>query len=262
MDIAHVDRFLARLRYDGPRDPSIATLRALHRAHMLEVPFENLDIQLGRRIELGEEALFDKIVARRRGGFCYELNGLFASLLRALGFRVTMLEAGVFGANGFGPAFDHLALAVDLEERWLVDVGFGDSFVEPLRFDDEGEQREGARAYRVRREGERRVLEARSDTDAWEPFYALSLTPRALAEFLGMCAYHQAAPSPFFTRGRMCSRATKLGRVTLKDDRLITTENGARVEAPITGEQAFLRALEEHFGVILAPPARRSSSSA
>src|SRR6476661_9816152 len=108
------------------------TLRHLHHAHMLSVPFENLDISLGRKIICQEEGFLRKIIERLRGGFCYELNGAFAALLRELGFRVTLLSARVPRENGGNaPEFDHLALRVDLEEPWLVDVGFGDSFLEP-----------------------------------------------------------------------------------------------------------------------------------
>src|SRR5215207_7769491 len=101
MDIAH---YLQRISYNGPLDVSAATLEALHLAHLLAVPFENLDVWRKRQIVLDEMALFEKIVARRRGGFCYELNGLFGTLLRELGFGVTLLAAGVARADGgFGP---------------------------------------------------------------------------------------------------------------------------------------------------------------
>jgi arylamine N-acetyltransferase len=100
---------------------------------MLAVPFENLDISLGRKIICDESRFLHKIVNERRGGFCYEMNGAFAELLRALGFKVTLLSARVSGGDGSeGPEFDHLALRVDLDQPWLADVGFGDSFVEPL----------------------------------------------------------------------------------------------------------------------------------
>ena len=122
--------YLDRIGYTGTPDATIETLRALHVAHLLSVPFENLDIHLGRTIVLDESHLFEKIVRQRRGGFCYELNGLFAGMLRALGFRVTMLSAGVARkSGGFGPEFDHMTLTVDVgEEQWLADVGFGDGF--------------------------------------------------------------------------------------------------------------------------------------
>src|SRR5689334_17036776 len=106
-----IPTYLQRIAYRGSLQPTAATLRALHQAHMLAVPFENLDIHLGRPLLLDRPALFEKIVARRRGGFCYELNGLFAALLQALGFDVTMLSARVARTQGgFGPEFDHLTL--------------------------------------------------------------------------------------------------------------------------------------------------------
>src|SRR5215216_6410072 len=108
-----IPAYLDRINYHGAIDPTAAALRELHRAHLLAVPFENLDIHLGRPIVLEQQALFAKIVTRRRGGFCYELNGLFALLLRDLGFDVTLLAAGVARADGsFGPEFDHLTLLV------------------------------------------------------------------------------------------------------------------------------------------------------
>jgi len=128
--------YLARIGYSGPIAPTTDTLRAIHHAHLLAVPFENLDIALGRKIVVDEDAFVRKVVEQRRGGFCYELNGAFAALLRALGFRVTLLSACVArDVGGEGPEFDHLTLRVDLEEPWLADVGFGVSFVEPLHME-------------------------------------------------------------------------------------------------------------------------------
>src|SRR3954447_10763487 len=110
-----VHAYLERIRYHGPLEPTAETLRRLQVAHLLTVPFENLSIHRGEPIELDDEALFEKMVVRRRGGFCYELNGLFAALLRSLGFEVVMLAAGVMGADGeFSPDFDHMALMVNL----------------------------------------------------------------------------------------------------------------------------------------------------
>src|SRR5262245_25380279 len=162
--------YLARIRYEGSLAPSAETLRQLHRAHRMSVPFENLSIRSGEPIVLEDIALYEKIVRRRRGGFCYELNGLFAALLRTMGFRVSMLAAEVANAEGqYGPNFDHMALLVELEERWLADVGFGDSFLEPLRLDLHAEQVEGDRAYRIEPQGDRLVLTRREAAGPWIP---------------------------------------------------------------------------------------------
>src|SRR5258706_4705129 len=124
-----VRAYLDRIGQRGPTPANETTLRSLHLAHLRTVPFENLDIHLGRDIVLDETRLFDKIVRQKRGGFCYELNGLFAELLGELGFRVTLLSARVVNDGQVGPEFDHLALRVDLDRPWLCDVGFGDSFL-------------------------------------------------------------------------------------------------------------------------------------
>src|SRR5262245_33316540 len=132
---AQVLAVLDRIRYAGARSPELRTLSALQRAFLLAVPFENLDIHRGRPIRLGVEAALRKIVGERRVGYCYELNGLFGALLEALGFRVTLLSARMFKDGLPGIEFAHLVLRVDLEKAWLVDVGNGQSFREPLALD-------------------------------------------------------------------------------------------------------------------------------
>lgn len=252
-----VGAYLERIGYRGPLDPSAETLRRLHLAHLLAVPFENLSIEVGEPVVLDDRALFEKIVGRRRGGFCYELNGLFAALLRELGFDVEMLSAAVMGRAGeFGPEFDHMALLVRLEERWLADVGFGDSFVEPLLLDRRGEQRRGGRAYRIEEDGERLTLSQRDESQrdeavGWVAQYRFGLTPHAYADYAEMCRHHQTSPESHFTQGRVCTRLTPVGRVTLSRLRLITTDGGARRERELAGEEEYREALREHFGVVM-----------
>jgi len=128
-----VPAYLRRIQYSGSIKPTPETLRTIHRAHLETVPFENLDISLGRAIVLDQDRFVHKIVEENRGGFCYELNGAFAALLGEMGFRVTLLSARAALKDGSpGPEFDHLALRVDLNDPWLVDVGLGECFLEPL----------------------------------------------------------------------------------------------------------------------------------
>jgi N-hydroxyarylamine O-acetyltransferase len=135
--------YLNRIGYRKPIKPNLETLSGVHRTHMLTVPFENLDIHLGKPIRLTEQALWEKVVIQKRGGFCYELNGLFAWLLKQIGFHVTYLNGYVYSEQGdYGREFDHLALMVQIpgyDTQWLADVGFGDSFVEPLKIVLNGE---------------------------------------------------------------------------------------------------------------------------
>jgi N-hydroxyarylamine O-acetyltransferase len=245
-----VDAYLKRIGYEGSRQPTVGTLRRLHRAHLLTVPFENLDVLLGRPIHLSLPALYDKIVLRRRGGFCYELNGLFAWLLEELGFPVERLSAGVFNGPKPGPEFDHLFLLVELVQPYMVDVGFGDSFLEPLRLDSGEEEVQRGSAYRLLRSGPNRVLERLQEAD-WEPQYAFSLAPRRLDEFSAMCNYHQTSPESHFTQRATCSMATPEGRITLSNSRLIVTKDGRRDEMTLAGERQYRRLLHRHFGIDL-----------
>ncbi len=247
----NVDSYLSRIEYYGSREPNAETLRALHQAHMLAVPFENLDNHLGRRIVLDEEKVVHKIVDQRRGGICYELNGAFCGLLRAMGFEVSMLSAGVArDEGGFDPPYDHMALFVQLENRWLADVGFGDSFREPLLLDDRAEQVQGAEAYRLV-DADGYVIVERRKVDEWKQEYRFTLEPHEYSDFADMCRYHQTSPESIFTRRRACTRATEVGRITVSEMRLIITANGEKQERELASHEEWQAALREYFGVEL-----------
>lgn len=248
MDVA---AYLERIGYRGTLEPTVATLRGLHRAHMLAVPFENLDIHGARRhISLDADALFAKVVGQRRGGFCYELNGLFGALLRTLGFDVQLLSGRVLSGTREGPEFDHLLLLVTIDgERWVADVGFGDSSLEPLRLEDEGPQGCPMGAWKLTREGTTWAMWGLGPNGQWVERYRFSLTPHSLAEFAEMCEYHQTSPESPFTRNRLCSLPTAngKGRVTLSGNRLTVVTSGHRTIQRVD-ETAFAAALHEHFG--------------
>lgn len=249
----NIKTYLQRINYHDSLTPTAQTLRDLQVSHLLTVPFENLSIHARQQIVLEDDALFDKIVERRRGGFCYEANGLFAALLRALGFKVTMLSARVANADGeFGPDFDHMALMVTLEQRWLVDVGFGDSFREPLLLDEREEQVQGERAYRIVPNDAHLVLMQREHGGEWKAQYRFTLQAFGYVDYAEMCHYHQTSPNSPFTRRRICSRATPEGRITLSDMRFITTvKDGERQERVLTNQEEYAKMLREHFGIVL-----------
>lgn len=244
-----LEAYLRRIDYQGTLDVSIDTLRALHRAHVLAVPFENLDIPLGRWITLDEELLFDKIVNRRRGGFCFELNGLFSALLREIGFKVHRLSARMGDGNGgFGAELGHMALMVELEKRWLADVC--GSFLEPLNIDGRGEQVQEKGRYRIEDEG-KYLKYYMQEGDTWIGKYLFRLQPYELADYIEMCNYTQTSPKSWFTQRRVCTRNTPKGRVTLQDMTLFITNNGSRSEKPLQNELEFQTALQEYFGIAL-----------
>src|SRR5579863_9421100 len=244
--------YLRRIEYGGPHPPTADTLRRLHRQHLFTVPFENLDIALGTNICLDVALLYDKIVSRHRGGFCYELNGLFCELLRTLGFTVEMLSARVRrNDGGFGPEFDHMLLKVQLEEPWLVDVGFGDSFVDPIVFRSGGaDQVNGHRYVVLPLENDWELL--RDDDQGNVPLYLFCDAPHELSEYRAMCEFHQSSPDSHFTKSWICSRATPNGRITLANMRLIVTDGDKREEIQLSTEGDVRRCLRDFLGVEFA----------
>jgi len=251
--------YLKRIGFAAEAPATAETLDALQRAHLFSVPFENLDIPRGIPIRLDLDLLYEKVVVRRRGGFCYELNGLFAWLLGELGFVVTLLSARVARQDGtFGPEFDHLALMVlapggDQPGPWLVDVGFGEGFLEPLPLRPFGERGVGRQRYRLVPDGPAFIMQQVEAGESWRDRYRFTLAPRRLLDFAAMCRYHQSSPDSSFTRGRLCTLATPNGRLTLSEEALIVTEDGRRQEQPITSAE-YEDLLARHFGITLAWP--------
>ncbi len=260
------DAYLRRIGAARPARPDAGALRDLHVRHLRTVPFENLSIHLREDIVLQAEPLLTKVVTARRGGFCYELNGAFTELLRALGFRVTLLQARVFGADGvLGIPYDHLALRVETDDAtgpWLADVGFGDHSHHPLALDGRGDQRDPGGTFRITEapEGDLDVLRD------GKPQYRLDRRPRVLADFEAGAWWHRTSPASPFVRSLVCSRLTAdgRGRVTIsggKDGvRLVTTVDGERTELPLATGAETLAAYRDHFGITLDRAPRPSGT--
>jgi len=246
--------YLERIRYAGPLKPDVETLRGLQHTHLISVPFENLDIGLKRAIKIDELSIWEKVIRQRRGGFCYELNGLFAWLLIQTGYKVTYLNARDYHEddNTFGIDFDHLTLLLHVPGesiRWLVDVGWGDTFTQPLDIDDEGWQQQGLRAYRLEPFNAGYQLWQRDSKGQLERQYYFDLTPHQFpAEYEATCLYHQTSAHSIFTQKRIVSRLTENGRISLSNTQLIVTTNGQRHETPVQNEVEFHDLLKEHFG--------------
>lgn len=249
MDSSQADAYLKRIGAERPAAPDAAALRALHLRHQLAVPFENLSIHLGQDIVLTEDALVEKIVGAQRGGFCYELNGAFAGLLRALGYGVELLPARVLGEHGrVGPPYDHLALRVRTPDggRWLVDVGFGRHTHFPLRYDERGDQPDPGGVFRVA-EAEDGDLEVVMDG---VPQYRLEQRPRRLRDFEATCWWQRTSPTSHFRRSLICSRLTEDGRVSLSGRTLVLTSPAGRSERELPAAEV-LPAYRTHFGITL-----------
>ena len=250
------ERYLLHLSMAEPPPPTERGLRDLHLAHLVHVPFENLDIHLRRPIDLAPQAVLGKIVTQGRGGFCYELNSAFACLLEQCGMDVDLLQARVYTADGLlGPPFDHLALRVTLGgERFLADVGFGASSWYPIRLDAAGPQPDPGGVFELRpvANGADRIADADETWDLHHDgraVYRLDGRTRRLDEFEPMCLFHQTSPDSHFTRKSICTRLlADGGRVTISGSALITTaSDGTRAEQQLD-RPALEAAYAEHFG--------------
>jgi N-hydroxyarylamine O-acetyltransferase len=247
VDDEQVGAYLERIGLER-RSPDAWYLQDLQRSHLRSVPFESLSIHSGETISLTEHALFDKIVVRRRGGFCYELNGLFAELLAALGYDVTRLAASVYTGQSLGPPLDHLALRVVAEgERWLVDVGFGAFAHHPLRFDVGDDQVDPAGTFRIEPLTDGDVVVAENGA----PTYRLEPRPRELAEFGPTCWWQQTSPESHFTVSPICSILTEYGRVTVRGRTLIETTSNRRTERDVDDDGELLAIYRDRFGIVL-----------
>ncbi len=235
---------------DGYPSPTLDGVTTMHRAHLQTVPFESLDIHTDRPISIEPPAVFEKIVTQRRGGFCYESNGLFASALAGIGIELDLLSARVARSDGtFGPPFDHLVLRASFDEdEYLLDVGFGEGFRAPLRIDGEWHDQAPSAPYRARRADDELIVEHRK-VDLVKPDYRIDLRPRHLDEFSAMSRYHQTSPDSGFTQQWTASLASTEGRVTVVHGRLIETSNGVRTETPVMTATDLADVLETRLGI-------------
>lgn len=243
--------YLERLGLKTAPDPTLAGLETVHLAHLRQVPFENLDIHWHRSLSLEPSALFDKIVGCRRGGLCYELNGLFALLLEGLGFAVERLSVRVYGTGGLGPPFDHLALKVDVDgAAYLADVGFGASFERPLLLQHGAQQRLQDTRYGLTQAEQTWTLQqTRAGESEPKDLYCFTLESHPLPDFGPMCLYHQTDSASHFKRQRLCTRATPEGRQTLSGMRYIVTRGSEKTERPVESPAEYRQILWRVFGI-------------
>ncbi|GAA6525489.1 arylamine N-acetyltransferase [Intrasporangium sp. DVR] len=253
--------YLSRLGAPAPAEPTLDALAELHRAHLARVPFENLDIALGRPIRIDPDSLVEKVLRAGRGGYCYELNGLFALLLRSVGYAAELLSARVTTAGGgLTEDFDHLALLVTsplVSHPQLVDVGFGDAFTEPLPLEDGFSRQEAGKSVGLARADDGSWAYCEDHGSGWESQYLFTTTPRRMADFEERNRWQQSSPRSHFTQKRVASRLTETGRVTLTLSggraRILETTRGAtpeRSERPV-GAAEVGTVLDDVFGIRL-----------
>ncbi|HZG91131.1 MAG TPA: arylamine N-acetyltransferase [Pseudonocardia sp.] len=249
-----VESYLERIGVTRPAGTSAADLAVLHDAHPRTVPFEDYDIHLGVPLSLDPADLFDKVVTRHRGGFCYELNGLFAALLRELGFTVTLHSAFDVAEDGtHGAAFEHLRLVVQTDDGpYLADVGNGAGWTVPVPMVPGGH---GDR--RVHHDGDVWWTTRRTREGHLEREWAWDAEPRELADFLPRCRYQEQDPASHFVARRLAALAVDGGRISLVNGVFKETVDGRQTERAV--DPATERALlVTRFGLDLGGRAWRT----
>jgi N-hydroxyarylamine O-acetyltransferase len=246
-----IDPILQRIGHHGAVSADPETLVALHRAWRQTVPYENLDVQLDRPISLEPDALFDKLVRRRRGGYCFEQNAGLAMLLRLAGFQVTLVEAGVMRATrGEAMWGNHNALLVDLDgRRWLADAGIGDGFVDPLSL-REGPHTQRNLTYRLERldPGTWRFHHHPGGTIA---SYDFRLRPREIADFAARSRELSTSAESAYVTTLMAARPIAEHTLVLLSRTLRRLGSDGATSQPIGDADEFARTLRTHFLVPL-----------
>jgi N-hydroxyarylamine O-acetyltransferase len=242
---------LDRLGLDARPRPDVAALRRLHVSWRTRVPYENLDIQLGRPVLLDREALLDKFGRRRRGGFCYEMNAALGEVLRWAGFAVDVVEGGVRADRDATAWGNHIALLASVEGgTWLADAGIGDAFLEPLPL-REGVHRQGQRQYRLER------LDAATwrfhhDPSGTVATYDFRTRPRDIAEFAGRCRELATAPDSPFVRVLVAQHHRDGHEHALRSRQVTTSGPDGTRERMLRSVEEFADTLAGTFGVPLA----------
>ena len=249
---AQTQAYMDRIGYVGPVDRSLESLLALHRAHVLSVPFENLDIHLGRFIPVDVGHAFEKIVGDHRGGYCYELNPLFHALLTRLGYDTKMISARILlGDRGDGHPFDHVTTIVHLDDDWLVDVGFGRQPPPmPVVLDNENEASDENGTFKIRFRDDEFVVMGSTDDGNYEEMYGFGLTPRILPEFEERSEWIQTSSESIFTKAPICTLLTENGRLTISGLNFIKSESGKVEVSEVTTEERD-ELLRSVFGIEL-----------
>ncbi len=247
-----VERYLRRTGYEALSLPTLEYLKRLHKNHLLSIPFENLDIHWQREIVLEIEKIYGKIVLSKRGGFCYELNGLFYVLLLNLGFNCRLISCRVFNDEVEESAdYEHMAIIVDVEgDLYLVDVGFGELFLEPKNIAIDQVLIDYNKYFKFSLSAnDEYVLYSSSNASSFKKEYIFSTKKKQFIEFMPRCAWQQTSKDSHFTQNKVCSIATLDGRITLSNDKLIKTVKGVKQETKLLNADDFNSKLKELFGI-------------
>lgn len=239
--------YLDRIAFSGPVAPDLTTLRALHRAHLMAVPYEGFDVLFGNPMTIDPKAAWAKIVERRRGGWCFEMNGTFGLALEEIGFKVTRLAGGGAVNDAPAPIGNHLVLRVELDEPWIADVGFSDGPVEPFRFAEGSFQQRGF-DFRVEflEDGFWRLHNHHFGA---VPYYDCGPTDEAALAH--RCDYLQTSPDSHFVNNVIAFHHNEAGYCSLIGRMLRTITPAGVQKRLVDSPEDLVVVLDRHFDLVL-----------
>lgn len=242
--------YFKRINYSGSREPTEKTLNEIHICHSLNVPFENLDVFYGKPPLLDEVSLYNKIVKDRRGGYCFEMNGIFSIALQRMGFKVTNLLARVTIDGINYTSKTHQVILVEAgNKKWLTDVGFGnDGIIAPLLLVEDTDQKQFAHVYRIVKETKFGGYLLQKKTGAtYNNMYAFTMDECYPEDFIMSNHYTSTFPESFFKVMRMCTIPTREGRITLTDNHFKVVKDEEVTVSEIRNEEEFNNYLRKYF---------------
>lgn len=242
------NEYLKRFKASTEQEHYLQNLAELQSLHMQNIPFENLDVIRRTPIYLNLESIYDKVVIQHRGGYCYELNGLFHWLLNELGFDAKLISATVQKPDGtWSKADTHAAILVELDTLYLVDAGFGDSTISPIPLGGE-RHTDHSGTYRVEQVDDVYYDLIRENDEKEKVLYRFSTEEKRLADFHEGCVFNQVSEDSPFTHDDLVTRATPDGRITLSGSQLTRSENGKKEKTELSADEKK-NVLKEEFGI-------------
>jgi len=243
-------KYLERIHFNEEVSIDIVCLRTLHRHHVMRIPFEVLDIHFNKEIKLNLQTLYFKIIQNQRGGYCYELNYLFYNLLVELGFHCSLISCSIYNEEVFGPDFDHMAILVDLEEKWLIDVGYGDLFIEPLKINYAPIQKDVYKNYKIKhlQNDSYLLTESQEHTDSFINKYRFNLRDCNIQEFHNQNHFKQFNQESHFIKNLICTLPIKNGRKTILNNTFKIKIDGITETISIQNKEHLFEILFYEFG--------------
>ncbi len=247
------EKYLNRIKHTGSLKPNLDLLKKLQKNHLMNVPFENLDIHYQTPIELDINRIYEKIIHKNRGGFCYELNGIFFELLLLLGFNAKRVSARTYKKNNeYNPEFDHFTIIVKIgSTEYLTDVGFGEFIFEPLKLQLGEIQNDERGSYSINKFENDYLRVSKIENGKSTPEFIFKNIERELIEFKEMCEYHQTSPNSHFIKKKLISRPTDNGRITISGNILKVKEDNLIKEKELKSETEFEKELWDKFKISL-----------